>query len=106
MMNEQEYFKAAKACAALTMKEADNDIGKGMSLLHEKVTSHRPDAQRKQILQKTLVEFRKLYSEDRKQTEALTPELKDSDFNDRVELAAWTMMTHSLFNLELAKVKR
>jgi hypothetical protein len=60
MMNEQEYFKAAKACAALTMKEADNDVGKRMSLLYEKVTSHRPDAQRKQLLQKTLAEFRGL----------------------------------------------
>jgi hypothetical protein len=106
MMNEQEYFKAAKACAALTMKEADNDVGKRMSLLYEKVTSHRPDAQRKQLLQKTLAEFRGLYAEDQKLTEALTPELADSDFKQRVELAAWTMMTHSLLNLELAKVKR
>ena len=106
MMNEQEYFKAAKDCAALTMKEADNDVEKGMSLLYEKVTSHRPDAQRKQLLQKTLAEFRGLYAEDQKLTEALTPELKDSDFKQRVELAAWTMMTHSLLNLELAKVKR
>jgi len=75
-------------------------------LLYEKVTSHRPDAQRKQLLQKTLAEFRGLYAEDQKLTEALTPELADSDFKQRVELAAWTMMTHSLLNLELAKVKR
>jgi len=39
-------------------------------------------------------------------TESLTPELNGSAFDERVELAAWTMMTHSLLNLELAKVRR
>ena len=57
-------------------------------------------------MQETLDEFRALYSEDKALTEAFTPELTDADFNQRVELAAWTMMTHSLLNLELAKVKR
>jgi hypothetical protein len=106
MMNEQEFFKAAKACAALTLKEADNDVDKGLTRLYEKVSSHRPDAQRMQLLQDTLAEFRKLYSDDKALTEALTPELANADFKQRVELAAWTMMTHSLLNLELAKAKR
>ena len=38
--------------------------------------------------------------------EAVTPELTDADHEQRVELAAWTMMAHSLLNLELAKVRR
>ncbi|MBP88135.1 MAG: chromosome segregation protein [Planctomycetaceae bacterium] len=106
LMNEQEFFKAAKACAALTLQEANNEVSKGLTRLYEKVTSHRPDQQRTQLLQETLDEFRALYSEDKALTEAFTPELTDADFNQRVELAAWTMMTHSLLNLELAKVKR
>jgi hypothetical protein len=47
-----------------------------------------------------------LYADDQALTELFTPELKDADFDERVELAAWTMMTHSLFNLELTKVRR
>ena len=106
MMNEQEFFKAARSCAALTRQEARNDEAKGLALLYEKVTSHRPNPQRMQLLRTTLAEFRVLYSENKALTEALTLELEKADDKQRVELAAWTMMAHSLLNLELAKVKR
>ena len=106
LMNEQEFFRLAKACAALTLQEANNDVSQGLALLYEKVTSHRPDQARMQLLQETLGEFRVLYTEDKTLTESLTPELTDADYEQRVELATWTMMTHSLLNLELAKVKR
>jgi hypothetical protein len=106
LMNEQEFFRLAKACAALTLQEANNDVSQGLTLLYEKVTSHRPDQARMQLLQETLGEFRVLYTEDKTLTESLTPELTDADYEQRVELATWTMMTHSLLNLELAKVKR
>ena len=80
MMNEQEFFKAAKACAAQTLKASHNDVNKGLTLLYEKITSHRPDRQRMQLLQETLDEFRVLYSDDRTLTEALTPELTNADY--------------------------
>jgi hypothetical protein len=70
------------------------------------VTSHRPDQQRTQLLLETLNGFRDLYAKNKELTEALSPDLADADFDRRVEVAAWTMMTHSLLNLELAKVKR
>ncbi len=106
MMNEQEFFNAAKACAVLTRKEANNEVDKGLALLYEKVTSHLPDRSRMQLLRETLGEFRDLYSDNKKLTESLTPEMASADFKQRVEIAAWTLMTHSLLNLELAKVKR
>ena len=106
MMNEREFFKAAKACAVLTRKESNNDVDKGLARLYEKVTSHRPDADRMQLLRETLGEFRDLYSDNKKLTESLTPEMASVELKQRVEVAAWTLMTHSLLNLELAKVKR
>lgn len=106
LMNEQEFFKAAKACAGNTLKESKGDVRKGLRLAYEKITSHELDSKRLRLMAKTLNEFRTLYRSDRKLTESLTPELKDADFNRRVELAAWTMVTHSLFNLELTKVRR
>ena len=106
LMNETEFFKAAKACATLTLEEANGDADDGLVLLYEKVTSHRPNQDRLQLLQETLAEFRDLYSDDKQLTEALTPELPSASYEQRVEIAAWTMMAHSLLNLELAKVKR
>ena len=82
-----------------------------MSLLYEKVTSHRPDRNRLRLLEETLEEFRELYRSDRALTESLVPELEKTDLEDAdldpgADLAAWTMVTHGLFNLELAKVRR
>ena len=106
LMNETEFFKAAQACARLTLEEANRDVDKGLVLLYEKVTSHRPDQERLRLLQETLDQFRDLYADDNQLTESLTEELTDLSYEQRVETAAWTMMTHSLLNLELAKVKR
>ncbi|MGY8770004.1 MAG: PSD1 and planctomycete cytochrome C domain-containing protein [Pirellulales bacterium] len=106
LMNEQEFFKAARACATLTLEETKNDVDPGLSLLYEKVTSHRPAADRLELLRKTLDEFRVMYSKNKQLTETLTSDLTDMKYEQRVEIAAWTMLTHSLLNLELAKVKR
>lgn len=106
LMNEQEYFKAARTCASLTLKEVDGDREKALVRLAERITSHRPEGEQLKLLQETLAEFRDLYKEDKELTEQATPEAKDASFEDRVELAAWTMLTHSLLNLEATKVKR
>jgi hypothetical protein len=105
LMNEEEYFKAAKACARLMLRETD-DVDKRLSLTYETITSHKPNAARLELMKETLLAFMNLYDNDPALTESLTPDLNASDYGARVELAAWTMMTHSLLNLELAKVRR
>lgn len=105
MMNEQEYFKAAKACAKRTLRETDDET-QGLILTYEKITSHQPDAKRLKLLLDTLHEFSALYQSNQSLAEEMTPELKESDFQARVKVAAWTMLTHSLLNLELSKVRR
>ncbi len=106
LMNEPEYFRLAQACAELTRKEAANDADRALSLLYEKMTSHVPTETRLQLLRQTLTEFHELYAADPQLAEAQTAERTDLGLDQRVELAAWTMMAHSLLNLELAKVKR
>jgi hypothetical protein len=106
LMNEQEFLKAAKACAARTLKDSGGDVDRGLSLLYEMATSHEPDPERLKLLRETLGTFRELYRDDKTLTKALTGDMPDADDAERVELAAWTMIAHSLLNLELAKVKR
>lgn len=106
LMNEQEYFKAARACASRTLREAGGDQKKTLVRLAERITSHRPEGEQLGLLQETLAEFRDLYREDKTLTEQATPESKDASFEERVNLAAWTLLTHSLLNLEATKVKR
>tara|TARA_B100002052_G_C15555024_1_gene450846 strand:- start:47 stop:661 length:615 start_codon:yes stop_codon:yes gene_type:complete len=106
LMNEQEYFAAARRCASLTYQEVQGDPQRGLRLLYEKVTSHLPDEQQLKLMQEALREFRESYAQDEKLTAEITPEMSEAEPAQRVEMAAWTMMAHSLLNLESAKVKR
>ena len=105
LMNEEEYFKAARETAKLTLDETQ-DVKNGLSLTYERITSQLPESGRLKLMEDTLKEFKKIYENDPELTKSLTRDMPGSDFKQDVELAAWTMMTHSLFNLELAKVRR
>ena len=106
LMNEMEFFKAAKSFATRTREEVGGDVVKGLALLHEKATSHPPDSDRLKLMEETWREFREIYLGDEQLTASLTPEMSEASHEQRAEVAAWTMMAHSLLNLELAKVKR
>lgn len=105
LMNEEEYFRAAKETAKNVLITTD-EIEEGLRLAYEKVTSHLPDTDRLELMAETLEEFKSYYRKERSLVVALTPELEAASWDERVELAAWTMVTHSLLNLELAKVRR
>ncbi len=105
LMNEQEYFRSATACVQSTLGEG-MDTERGLCLLYEKITSQVPTPERVAQMAAALVDFKRIYANDRPLTEALTPAMDEAPFETRVELAAWTMVTHSLMNLELAKVRR
>ncbi|OUW16483.1 MAG: hypothetical protein CBD18_06730 [Opitutales bacterium TMED158] len=104
-MNEEEWFNAAKK-AALIALESTNSVEEGLRYAYERVTSHEPSDDRLALMRSTLEDFESLYRSDRSLTESLTLEMGTQTFGGRVEVAAWTMMAHSLFNLELTKVRR
>ena len=106
LMNETEYFRAAAACASNTLKESGEDEDERLLRLYEKITSHLPDANRLSLMRHTLHSFENLYNADPALAQAATADITDASHAERVEAAAWTMMAHSLLNLELAKVKR
>jgi len=106
LMNEREYFKAARKLAAETLQAAGGDTQKGLTILYEKTTSQLPTAARLKLMQQSLKDFTQLYATDKALTAEATPELDGAASASRVELAAWTMVAHSLFNLESAKVKQ
>ena len=105
LMNEREYFKAAKETAKNTLEKMEG-IREGLSHTYEKITSHLPGSSRLDLMENTLREFKDLYRGDPALAKSLTPEMEGNALEKRVELAAWTLVTHSLFNLELAKVRR
>ena len=58
------------------------------------------------MLRETLEDFKKLYSEDPTLAASLAGDRYKDDPKQQAHLAAWTMLTHSLLNTELVKVRR
>lgn len=105
LMNESEYFNAAKETAKRVLAQTDS-VKSGLDRVYELVTSHVPEADRLALMIEALEGFKDYYRSEPSLAESMTPELEGAALEKRVDLAAWTMVTHSLLNLELAKVRR
>ena len=105
LMNESEYFNAAKVMAS-DMLDQSLSQREALKLAYEKTTSLKPDRDRLDLMEETLEEFRNYYEANPELEASLTEGLEAVDENERSNLAAWTMMTHSLLNLELVKNRR
>jgi len=105
LMNESEYFNAAKAMAR-------DLLGKSLSsretlrLAYERTTSMEPSPDRLDLMEETLEQFRDYYEANPELKATLAADFSGVGVNERADLAAWTMMTHSLLNLELVKNRR
>ena len=106
LMNETEYFKAARACAVRTLEESKGNAAEALKRLYEKITSHEPDARRLAQLKTELRNFTALYARDADAAQKLTAGLEKLDKQKQIQIAAWTLVAHALMNLEMTKVRR
>jgi hypothetical protein len=107
-MNEQQYFHATLQCAKELLMEPGLSEDQRIQLAYEKVTSQLPDAREMVSLQNALQDFRQVYTEDVVAARTMTANLTDEDISAEkpVELAAWTMLVHSLLNLDITKTRQ
>ncbi len=108
LMNETQYFLAATHTAQRILGQHQLDTEAQLSLAYELVTSQEPSVSETSQMRSALDEFRTLYSEDSAATEHLTQAFLPSttESERRVELAAWTMLVHSLLNLDVTKTRQ
>jgi hypothetical protein len=99
LMNEPEYLELAHECAQRTLREASNDPAIALPRLYERITSHKPTAAERAILQRALDDFERYYRKRPALAQQIVPD-------SGAHTTAWTMLAHSLLNLEKAKVRR
>ncbi len=115
MMNESQYFEAARhfahqllslreppAAAVATSNQSDEER---LRIAFESITSHLPDADEQANLQRGLDAFRSIYRDDVDAARAMASNLTLASDAQRIELAAFTMVVNSLFNLDAAKTR-
>ncbi len=62
LMNEEEYFNAAKETAKIVMEKRNETNGR-LSLAYEMTTSHLPHPERLNLMRETLSDFHTAYKE-------------------------------------------
>jgi hypothetical protein len=101
LMNEPEYFKLAQSCAERTLSETKGDRQKTLIRLYERITSHPPSTDDLVLLNQSLDQFILHYKNNQELAKKSAPDAQEAD-----KTAAWTLLAHSMLNLEAAKVRR
>jgi len=114
LMNEEQYFAAAGHFARSLLEQDKLSDEQRIRQAYELVTSRPPTAPSLAQLQQALVEFRQMYRAQQASATAIASATIAGGRGDvsaglsadeQVELAAWTMLTHSLFNLDTTKTR-
>jgi hypothetical protein len=117
MMNESQYFQAARhfAQTLLNTQAHDSADSKLLVTAFESITGQLPSDAELSDLLNGLNSFREIYREDLEAARAMTADLSSSastlsdkalrSDTDRIELAALTMVVNALFSLDTAKTR-
>ena len=102
LMNDPTYVEAARALAQRALIEAGRDSAKRIQFVFRQATGRKPTSVETQLLQDLAQKELALYRRDKEAATRLL-HVGEWPFNDRLnvsELAAWTMVTSSILNLD------
>ncbi len=102
LMNEQEYMKAARNLARQVLREKPVDR---ISIAYEILTSQLPDDGESAVLAEAVRELEALYGERPELAKDLT-DGASLDGTSAEELAAWTMLINTLYNLDVTRTRQ
>jgi len=117
LMNEQQCFQAAIHFANQTLRDqpASGDPSNDTRLIkvaYETITSREPDPATLQMLLQGLQTFRESYADNADAAKAMLKDQPGIDQqilqepNQQTELAAWTMLIHSLWNPDEVRTRQ
>ncbi|MEP3482138.1 MAG: PSD1 and planctomycete cytochrome C domain-containing protein [Fuerstiella sp.] len=108
LMNEQQYFQASMHFAQTLLQRKHASDSQRLQHAYEAVTTQLPSQSAQKRLLQGLQQFKTLYADDEKLTaqmltHSLSPDQLPTDQAGKVQLSAWTMLIHSLLNLDTTR---
>ncbi len=101
LLNEPQYFEAARAFAERTLLEGGRSDEDRMAFAFETATARLPDSEELSILLGVLDQHQEEFSRDPKRAAVLASAHSPSDSGlGLAELAAWIMVTNLILNLD------
>ena len=76
-----------------------------LEVIYETITSHLPDKEESKILLDLVNDMKLKYQQNPEDAQKLCEGLNLNDLNKTTELAAWTMLVNSLYNLDITKTR-
>jgi len=105
LLNEPEYFRAARQLALGALAAAPDDVGR-LAFVFETVTSHLPDEAEQTLLLGSLRELREHYAQRPELAAAACADAAPPRGSAAAELAAWAAIASAVYNLDVARTRQ
>jgi hypothetical protein len=105
LLNESEYLKAARSLAQRLLAEKKLEASGRLDMAYETVTSKLPDRSERAILLQLLEDLLERYRESPSLADGICSGLTLTRAEEKAQLAAWTVLVNTLFNLDITKTR-
>jgi hypothetical protein len=105
LMNEPEYLKAARHLAHQTIKDRSLDAVDQLALVYETITSRRLDTAETEAFLKLVVDLKAMYDNNPNLANQLCDGVQLAEGVSASDLAAWTMLVSTIYNLDITKTR-
>jgi hypothetical protein len=105
LLNEPEYQRAARHLA-LRALEAEQDEGARLAFVFETITSHLPDEDEQALLRGSLQQLRADYEQRPEHAAAACMGVALPRGVTAPELAAWSLLTSAVYNLDVTRTRQ
>lgn len=108
-MNEEQYFDAAVQFATSLLGATNLNEEQRIRQAYETITSQVPNDATLSQLKDALLEFHNVYTADPTSAQAMIARSKNTEIQaitapeQQADVAAWTMLVHSLLNLDATR---
>lgn len=105
LMNEPEYLKAARHLAHETIADRSLSPADRLAVLYETIASRLPDAAETENFLKMIEDLEAIYRGNSVMADELCKGVQLHKGVSAVELATWTMLVSTIYNLDITKTR-
>ena len=105
LLNEPEYLKAARHLAHEIIADRSLSPATRLAVIYETITSKLPNAEETEVFLKMVEDLAEIYRDNPKLAGQLCEGVELSEGESAVELASWTMLINTIYNLDITKMR-
>ncbi|MCH2374987.1 MAG: DUF1553 domain-containing protein, partial [Planctomycetes bacterium] len=106
LLNESQYLKAARSLAQRVLASKELDSQQRLAVVYEAVTSKLPDETERSVLAQLVQDLEARYRGNLALADEICSGMALSRSEEKVELAAWTVLVNTLYNLDVVKTRQ